>query len=193
MVFAFWHEKEDCFIDPYVGEGAIYSHDQFLAYDIGYEVFLGWIDMVGHPEDTDLFEEWEDDLSYGFIDSAGGDIGIEDGFEVFDIHIHHMLDQFVDDAFLLGLGVSDGEDTVADLAGVHFIDMADLVAVFVEQGDVEDGFQFIGAVVTDIGFGPLGFEEVVSLLPYADGMGLDAGEVFKILDGEGVHGCRFCV
>jgi hypothetical protein len=65
--------------------------------------------------------------------------------------------------------------------------MRNLEAILVEQGYVQHFFQVVVAVVTDIGIGTVGFQEMIALFPYPDGMGLDAREILQIFDGKSVH------
>jgi hypothetical protein len=51
--------------------------------------------------------------------------------------------------------------------------MGDLIAIFVEQGDIQQVLEFLVVVIPDIGLGPGRFQKAVSLFPNPDRMGLD--------------------
>jgi hypothetical protein len=65
--------------------------------------------------------------------------------------------------------------------------MGDLVTILIEKGNIEDGLEFIIAVVPDIRGGTLWFQEMIPLLPDTDGVCLDPGQVLEILDCESIH------
>lgn len=72
---------------------------------------------------------------------------------------------------------------MTDFQLAHFGDLGDLIAVFIEQGDVEEEFEVFVLIVADIGRGPVGVDDAVALFPNPDGMGLDARELFQIFYG----------
>lgn len=59
--------------------------------------------------------------------------------------------------------------------------MGNFVAVFIQQGDIQNLLQLIVRVVADIGFGTLWVQERIALFPDTDGMGFNAGEIFGSL------------
>jgi hypothetical protein len=65
--------------------------------------------------------------------------------------------------------------------------MGDLIAVFIQQGYVEDGLEFVVIVIPDIGIGPLRLEETITLLPDADRVGFNPRQIFQIFNGKCVH------
>jgi hypothetical protein len=65
--------------------------------------------------------------------------------------------------------------------------MGDLITVFVQKSDVQDGFQLLIVVIPDIGIRALGLQEAVTLFPDADRVGFHAGQVLQIFNGKCVH------
>ena len=45
------------------------THDQLLADDIGHQVFLGGVDMIGQPKNADPVKKGKDDLIDRFVDA----------------------------------------------------------------------------------------------------------------------------
>ena len=105
MVFSLRQKQQYCFSGLQGWPDGINANDQFLADNIGDQVLLGRVDMVGKPKNADPFEEGENDLGNGFFDALGLDIAIQHRFYTTHIHIYHVLDQFIDDPLLLGLGL----------------------------------------------------------------------------------------
>lgn len=112
---------------------------------------------------------------------------LQDGFESFKVHVDHVLDQSIDNPLLLGLHIVDAEDLISNILFRHLVDVRNLKAVFVEQGDVEDLLQLIIVVIPDVSVCPLWSQECIALFPNSDGMGLDTGKVLQIFDCESVH------
>ena len=187
VVLPFRQEEQNISIDTNAGVHGIDGDDEFLADQVGDQMFLCRIDVSGEPEDSDFFEEGEDDLQYGPLHSFGSDEAGQGFFDAFQIQIDHGLDQVVDDAFLLGLRVGEGIDLFADLVGRHPVDVRDLEAVFIKQGDIQEGFQLLVGIIADIGLRTLRLEKAVALLPDPDRVSLDPGQILQILDSKGVH------
>ena len=187
MVFPFRQEEQNIPIDTNAGVHSIDGDDEFLADQVRDQMFLCRIDVSGEPEDSDLLEEGKDDLQNGPLHAFGGDEAGQGFFDAFQIQIDHGLYQVVDDALLLGLRVGKGVDLFADLFDRHPVDVRDLEAVFVKEGDVEERFQLLVGVIADIGLRTLRLEKAVALLPDPDRVCLDPGQILQILDSKGVH------
>ena len=61
------------------------------------------------------------------------------------------------------------------------------IPIFVEEGNTKNFFQFLVAVIPDIGVAPVGFQETIPLLPYPDRMRLDPGKIFEVFYGKNIH------
>jgi hypothetical protein len=187
VVFAFREEEGHEFVTLADGGSLFDAHDQLLAYDIGNQMFLDRQDMIGLPEDADPVEKGEDELIDCAVDALGVDVSIEDVFEAGHVEVDHMADQFVDFFFYAGFFVNQGHDPLGHFAAGHFVDHRDFVSPFIEEGDIQEGFEFDVAVIADISLGSFGFQEMVSLFPYPDGMSLNSRQIFEISYGKEVH------
>jgi len=65
--------------------------------------------------------------------------------------------------------------------------MGYLIAILVQERDIENGLELLAAIIPDIGLGATRLEKIIPLLPYTYGMGLDAGKILKILYREDIH------
>jgi len=61
------------------------------------------------------------------------------------------------------------------------------MTVVVEEGDAEHAFQVITIINTMIACLSLGAKELVALFPNAQGVGLDAAQVFDIPYSKSIH------
>jgi hypothetical protein len=175
MVLPLRQEEQDGLIGAFKRTGILDADDQFLPDDMRDKMFLPRIDMIGGPEDADAIEKGKNDAGNGFVDAVGKDVAIQELFETPDVKIDHMRDQVIDHTFLLRFFVRKGDDLTGQLLLAHPVYVGDLIAIFAEQGHVQDGLQLPVAVKSDIGLRPAGLQETIALLPYSDGMGLDPG------------------
>ena len=58
-----------------------YAHDQLLTDNIGYQVLLGRMDMIGEPQQANAVQKREDDLGDGPVDTMAKDIAIQYSLE----------------------------------------------------------------------------------------------------------------
>jgi hypothetical protein len=65
--------------------------------------------------------------------------------------------------------------------------MGDLETVFIQKSNVQNSFQLIVAVIADIRIRSMRFQKVVTLLPDAERMGLDAGKVCQVFYSKRIH------
>lgn len=184
VVFAFGEEEQHRLVHFEYGGYIIDAHDELLADEVGHQVFLRRINVVGEPKDADLFHEGKDDLADGSFNALGSDRFIEQHFNGVDVQIHHVLDHFIDHPFLLGLRLVQGNNLLLHFFIAHLVDVRNLEPIFIQQGDVQHLLQFLIAVMTDVSGSPQGLQKAVPLFPNANGVGLDAGNVFQILYGK---------
>jgi len=71
--------------------------------------------------------------------------------------------------------------------------MGDLVTILIQQGNIENRFQLIIAVIPDIGKRTAGLEKMVPLFPDPECVCLDAGNIFQVFDGEGIHAIKLII
>lgn len=187
MMFSFGKAKYKGFIDRHQGFGAFNATDQFLANDIGNNMFLCRDDMTGLPKDADPFQKGENNPGDAALDTISSYITVQRRLKPIDIQFHHGVDQFIDHPFLLRLGLVQGQDFFADLFRAHLVDMGNLIAKFIEQGNIQNDPQLLIGVITDIGFRPLRLEKTITLLPYTNGVGLYTRQVFNIFDRKTAH------
>jgi hypothetical protein len=65
--------------------------------------------------------------------------------------------------------------------------MGYFIPIFIEKGDIQDDLQLLVAIIPDIGIGTIRLQEIISLLPYPDGMSLDTREIFQVFYGKDIH------
>src|ERR1700733_4343217 len=103
MVFPLREEQQDGLIDTDMCHYAFDAHDQLLTDDIGYQMLLGRMDVIGNPKNADPLEKGKNDMVDRFVDAFKKDIIIQLPLEPVDIQVDHKRDQFIDDPFLLGI------------------------------------------------------------------------------------------
>ena len=65
--------------------------------------------------------------------------------------------------------------------------MRDLIAVFVEQRDVQYSLELFVGIIADVGFGTLGFQEIITLLPDTNGVRFNARQILQVLYSKRIH------
>src|SRR5690348_14545017 len=68
--------------------------------------------------------------------------------------------------------------------------MRDLVTAVIQGSNTQDMLQVFAVVIAVVALFPLARTEAIALLPHANGMRLDVGQVFDIGYGKTVHGCN---
>lgn len=187
MPLAFRQEQQDGFAGTLMVHGRFDTDHELLPDDIANQVFLGRMDMAGHPKETDPMHEREDDPADGLIDAFIQDERIQQLFEGLDIEIDHAGDQFIDQSFFLGYLVGQGNDFVLQFLLAHFINMGYFIPIFGQQGNIQHRLYLLVTIIPDISAGTAGFQEIIPLLPDPYGMGLDPRKIFQVLYGKHTH------
>ncbi len=105
MMFSFRQEQQNGFIDLHMAYCTLNTNDQLLANDIGDKVLLCWVYVIRDPQNTNALKEGENDLSNGTLYTLGHDIGIQRRLKLLQAQIHHVVNQVVNDTFLLSLSL----------------------------------------------------------------------------------------
>jgi hypothetical protein len=163
------------------------THKQFLPDYVGNKVLLCRIYMIGNPEDANFFEKWKNNLGYRFFNTPGQNKIIERMLELIQIQIHHILDEVVYNTLLLSLHLCKRQNFFPHFIGIHFVDVRDFEAILIQQGYIQDGLKLIVVVVPYIGFGTLGPQKSIALLPYTNGVSFNTGEGFQIFNSKRIH------
>ena len=80
-----------------------------------------------------------------------------------------------------------GQYLVADLRIAHLRHLRDLESVIVQERDVQELTEVLIRIATDVGIRAVRFEQRIALLPYSDGVSLNAAQFLKVLYGIVTH------
>lgn len=187
VVFALRQKQQDGFTCRDMCNRTLDTCNEFLPDNICNEVLLRGIDMIRNPENTDSLEKRENNMRDGFVEPPALNKSVHYRFKAFHVHVYHMLDKLIHYALLLRFCPRKRKYFLLDFGIIHFVDMRNLVPVFIQQGNVEDFLEFIIAVIADIRLRSLRFDKRIALLPNTNGMGLDAREILQVFYGKRVH------
>jgi hypothetical protein len=103
---------------------------------------------------------------------------VDNAFEAYDIQFDHAPDHFIDLVFILCFISGQGKHFFVALFSTHSVYTGYFIPVLIQKSNGKQGAQFFIAVGTDIGSRTGGLQEIVSLFPYTNGMGLYARKGF---------------
>src|SRR5258707_12870041 len=150
-------------------------------------MLLGRDDVTGEPEQPYSVQKRVNHPGDGFFETHVEDDVVEYPVEHVLVKVDGGFRQLVDE-YLVGVTApAQGEGQLASFLVIHPGNGGYLMSVVIEKGDAEQAFQVIVVVNTVVACLAFGAEQLVTLLPDTQGMGLYAAETFDIPYGKSVH------
>src|SRR6185503_9134177 len=105
--------------------------------DIGHQMLLRRLNMIGDPENAYAVKKGEDNLCNSPVDAMHKDIIVQHLLKTLDMQIDHMSDKLIHQPLLPCFRIRKRDDLATQLLLAHLIDMGDLKAILVQERDIE--------------------------------------------------------
>ena len=90
-----------------MANGCLYPNDQLLPDDIGNQVLLRRVNMVGDPKNTNALKKRENNLHNRALNTLHMYIAVQHFFKLPKLHLHHTPDQLINYPLLLRLRIGE--------------------------------------------------------------------------------------
>src|SRR5690606_34716754 len=91
MVLALRQKEHNFPVAGEVGDHTFDAYNQFLADDIGNQVFLGRMNIIGEPENADLVQKRKNQVTDGLVNTFCRNKLIEQSFKLLNVEVYHVL------------------------------------------------------------------------------------------------------